>query len=470
LIAQGNGIAFVTCQNEGATSTAQITVSMDDLLTVAEGDVLLPGGGRAPQFDVVLGSFGRTRTNSEGHFRIESVPTRFGRLRVQVSGAIAGAYYAGQSRELDPRPGAVTDFGLIEARPQAVENVIVSADSGDRVVRFLRPDGAEISRVTVDIPVQGVANDPMGSVWLVGGTKVMQVQREPFLVRASTTIAGASFNSVALSPDGHAWVTDQGRNRLIRLDASGAVVAEFDAPPTRIDPRGVAVLPLVNKNYFVYYTSYSPKSSFTGELTRVDPLGGPTISTVFPGDPVLSVAVTPQGTICVPVDSRGAGQDRVEVWDMGLRTRLNSLSIPHDWKQMRAVVVTPDSHIWVATAENFGRFLPAYLYHFDPAANRLVESLPLSSPQEPGVYPSGCWCDGEGKVWVSVSTVDRLFIHDRRTQASSTLPVGDAPVNQGDPSGYLMAHIIFPDRDFDGDGVNNRAELQAGTNPFVFNR
>jgi hypothetical protein len=33
-----------------------------------------------------------------------------------------------------------------------------------------------------------------------------------------------------------------------------------------------------------------------------------------------------------------------------------------------------------------------------------------------------------------------------------------------------MAHIIFPDRDFDGDGVSNRAELQAGTNPFVFNR
>src|SRR5262249_47344103 len=87
--------------------------------------------------------------------------------------------------------------------------------------------------------------------------------------------------------------------------------------------------------------------------------------------------------------------------------------------------------------------------------------------------------DGEGAVWVASKYAGKMDEKrptdvvrlDGKTGAvlggfPVRFPYALGPETLGDLCGYVLANVVDPDGDIDHDGIANRAELLAGTNPF----
>jgi hypothetical protein len=145
------------------------------------------------------------------------------------------------------------------------------------------------------------------------------------------------------------------------------------------------------------------------------------------------------------------------------------------------IAIAPNDLVWVSAVDNHlaPQWDLAGIFRFQWEGSTapyggLVELLPIidlncvygSCSTSYNALPYGVSIDGEGKAWTTVNTPKSLYVRSP-AGTSFKVPVGANPLNIGDTTGHLQAYIILPDADFDGDGVANRAELLAGTNPFL---
>lgn len=145
--------------------------------------------------------------------------------------------FVASSEADDPPNGIRTTISIYKrTRHGATYPKVVSADG---------PDGRPIPWSALS----GLAADPRRSqtlyaVWdsayADGRIFTLDVSRTPATVRSSTTVTGGSgnydFEGIALAPDGTTWLASEGNatdtrpNRLVQVDAAGAVLAEAGLP------------------------------------------------------------------------------------------------------------------------------------------------------------------------------------------------------------------------------------------------
>ena len=118
VVSKARGVVYVTAVNEGATATVQIGVSPDDSLTTVVGIVRDTNGVAVAGATVSVGALGLTAvTDAEGRFSIGGVPTGLGAITVTAVLLRTGATPLVAVSTLAPRPGGLTDAGVMLAQP-----------------------------------------------------------------------------------------------------------------------------------------------------------------------------------------------------------------------------------------------------------------------------------------------------------------------------------------------------------------
>lgn len=114
--AVGDGIAFLTAHNQGATGVGEVVVSFASP-TEMVGFVALEDGTPLGDANLkVLGQNVTGTTNADGSFALTMVASTLGPLAVTAVTTLAGTTYSGVSLEQEPVKGGMTDAGLIVVR------------------------------------------------------------------------------------------------------------------------------------------------------------------------------------------------------------------------------------------------------------------------------------------------------------------------------------------------------------------
>jgi hypothetical protein len=480
LTAHSPGFVVVFAQNEGALSAAGATVLPQGRRTTVVGVVEFTDGSSAQGASVAIRLAPIVTTGASGSFIVPDISGDIIDVWAQLDSG--GVSYGGFVSNVAAVRGGVTNVGVIVIEPASPQNLIASYDSADAVLRTIAPDGSAVGMATLSGPGRAVAIDRFGTAWIAGGDTVRHVSLKgtPQLI-ASFSYSGAIY-AAALAPDDTLWFTSDAPDVVMQVDFAGNVLGTHQFGYKF--PGGIAIAPTPSSSagYMVWFTSYrnvTPGNPARGELVRLDP-GDPSTMTP-PSQTVIfdtfdlrlfGVAVDDTGKIWVPVDLADTVEDRLDGWwpDGTLYSRNETIGA--NQSIMQSAVVAPDGRIW-CTASNGNSapyFNPNYLFEFAENGDFFKTHAIKSVSTVPSPGPRGVWVDGDCKVWASLSGVSELFFMNRMTPYQKTLvSVGLGPSNVGDASGYLQAFIQFPNADFDGDGVGNRAELKAGQNPFVFN-
>ncbi|MEQ8765094.1 MAG: hypothetical protein RL885_14270 [Planctomycetota bacterium] len=111
----GEGRAFITAVNEGATTTVAVAVSPGDPLTTVEGFVQLEDGSRVAGAEVSIVGFPASAVSEpDGSFSIPDVPAELlESIRVFATAIVGQERLTGVSESVDPEPDLITDVGLI---------------------------------------------------------------------------------------------------------------------------------------------------------------------------------------------------------------------------------------------------------------------------------------------------------------------------------------------------------------------
>jgi len=116
------------------------------------------------------------------------------------------------------------------------------------------------------------------------------------------------------------------------------------------------------------------------------------------------------------------------------------------------VAIGVDGAIW---ATNLGA---RSVTRIDPARDR-VDHFPL-----PAAEPHGIAADGLGRIWVACRSGALLRLSPLGAVLGSTpIPAGTRCL--GDMTGFVVANVLRPFGDADGDGFTNDEETRAGSNP-----
>ncbi len=77
-----------------------------------------------------------------------------------------------------------------------------------------------------------MALHPDGNIWFVetGANALGRLARDGSITEFSIPTPNASARGVTVGPDGALWFTENFANKIGRMNASGAMIAEYDIP------------------------------------------------------------------------------------------------------------------------------------------------------------------------------------------------------------------------------------------------
>jgi hypothetical protein len=196
----------------------------------------------------------------------------------------------------------------------------------------------------------------------------LDVSREPTVIRSSTPITGGTGGydpeGIAFAPDGTTWVASEGNasdsipNRLLQLDAGGAVVAEIGLPPEIVACRaastnrgslgsgfeGVAVRPGRRGGYTLVVAQQRGWDYTTPECEALDDdpsganAGEPRWTRVWTYDPVGGTwGHVPYELEPVPADAAWVGLSEVVTLPRGKFAFIERDNLTGDWTELKWV-------------------------------------------------------------------------------------------------------------------------------------
>ena len=214
---------------------------------------------------------------------------------------------------------------LDQTYTQEAENVLHEAVSASRVRLTLRGHEGIL---------QAVAYSPDGKLIATAGedktARIWHAEtgQELFTLRHATAVGEVEF-----SPDGARLAIDAA-DGLVRLwdVASGKELFSIIAAPKEIDPFPWALSMAFSPDG----TLLATVSNFESQVKFWDPVSGAELFTlsdpgwlnVAPGVALsaVEIAFSPDGTrLAISLDSLGSGLGRIEVWDMAIRQRVQTL-------------------------------------------------------------------------------------------------------------------------------------------------
>jgi len=204
-------------------------------------------------------------------------------------------------------------------------------------VRDLKPDGT--TAVTTDTRILAVAAPPTGpvpthsssiaidagrrTVWVVNpdhGT-VARLDADSGALLGETAFPGAGPDprpvSVAVAPDGRAWVALAGADRIAVLAPEGGVLDHLETGYGSA-PQAVAVS-RTGDRVFATLAGRGPSDAGNGVLLRIDPVDGSPVAQVELGPDPGAIALTGDGSRAF-VARFVSGKDFGEIWDVDADT------------------------------------------------------------------------------------------------------------------------------------------------------
>lgn len=250
---------------------------------------------------------------------------------------------------------------------------------------------------------------------------------------------GTSPTGLAFDAAGDLWVTDGLAPSVYRVDVAGAVQAT-------ISPLGATTFgPAIAVSRFNEVWAGGVNDAIYRYTTS--------------GTALATITTTAHvGLRALAVDRNG---DCWAAYQSGAVVRYDrSTSLP--------VVTVTDSPAPTAVAvNNFDE-----LYVANAVSGRVVhysnQGVTLTSVAT-GDLLGTIGLDGNGDVWAASTGNGRIYKFGRYTLSSlGSWSVGTNPLIAGDFTGYVQANIlrVTQQDDFDNDGEDNLAELDAGSNPF----
>ncbi|MEM7165961.1 MAG: dockerin type I domain-containing protein [Planctomycetota bacterium] len=381
-------------------------------------------------------------------------------------------------------------FAAVGTPPISIEY----STPGGPVVPTTTPGGIDV----LAIPQTGTV--PTNQLWLPnsGATTVSVVDSGTSTVLDTPDGApGSTPNAVAMGRNGVVWTTYSGSNEVVRFDSNTGAPFGLTAASPRIAvgvaPSAIAIDPFDNA-WVANRTDHTlTKLGAAGETL----LGGGG----FAGGPV---AVPPGGSVSL----RGIASDALgNIWiasgDGDQLHKFNNggaLALTVDLGTgagAYGVAVDRDGFVWVTlSALNEVR-----RYANDGTLSEAAYPVPGATPEgiairgrntawvagpgilhriEPGGMgpptiacftgvpdPSGVAVANDGSIWFTDSTGNNATkFDDAGVPLGASVSLGTTPEFLGDASGYILANVLFPNEDFDADGVENASECDAGSNPY----
>jgi virginiamycin B lyase len=271
----------------------------------------------------------------------------------------------------------------------------------------------ELAMEAFDVPAgsgpHDVAPAADGGVWYVAQAAGEAGWLDPAdgSVRRIPLGPGSRPHGVIVGPDDAAWITDGGRNAIIRIDGSTDELTEFPLPADA--PDGNLNTAAFDGDGVLWFTGQ------TGIIGRLDPAEG--VVTVYPA---------PRGQGPYGIDATPDG----EVWFASLagsylgaidRTsgEVSVIDTPTPGGGARRVWADSEGALWV-TEWNAGR-----IARYDPADGDWTEwDLPGDSPMPYAVY-----VDETDAVWVTDFGANALHRFDPRSETFATLLHESQPAN-----------------------------------------
>jgi hypothetical protein len=484
---QGDGLAYVTARNDGIAAVVAIQATTGPLTTV-EGFVQLPDGTPAPGAVVTSSILQSTTAMDFGRFSLERVPASTP-ITLWLSHTQDGQSFRATVQGVPPRPGQFTDVGIVTLAPASVPNEIPVFERMTGLLRVFDLDGGLLRVRQTNLDVTNAAMDPTGDLWVTNGTETLRRVRWSAapLVVATGLLPGSTLASIAVAPDDTVWAMDTTAGRLAQFGPDASL--RFDTPLVETDRIGeVAIGPYgpQSLDYHVFYVVTRDTGGATGVpfLVRHDARdlqAPPLVKQIDTPEVEWSayfVRVDHDGLVWVAMDARGGttfGVDRLVVYQSD-GTLLKTVPVGTADTAWGGLAIDAVGTVWATAAHP--QCNCAFVAHFD--RNRILttsgthvtglcESFPV--PFASGL--GGCWLAADGRLWATCNGSPlQLRIYDSDPLCADsglafTVPTLGEVIMSGDPTGYVLANTIHPARDFDGDGFSNRAELQAGRNPFL---
>lgn len=332
---------------------------------------------------------------------------------------------------------------------QAPDNTLWAADASAGVVTKIDLRGEVItSLATAPFRPFGLALDRLGNCWAGSdGNAVARIDTNGIVI--DTFPVGSFPQSVAFDGAGFVWVVNRNSDTVMKLDPSGAQV--LTAPlPAGTHPIGAVVDVLGH----VWVSGFHSSTATLHTLTVLDPFG--TVINTFPF-PAASAgfgfwfpAADTTGNIWVANEAQRA---LLQIDQSGriVSTTPIATGVP------RGCAVDATGHVWLANQGVGGSCMK-----IDRSGTIVATFLPQ------GTSPTTVSIDGNGDPWVfgaAPGKAIKLWQVDATPLVEVALPAVGAAWG-GDSGGFHLAHALFPNLDFDGDGYPNGVEIAAGTNPF----
>ncbi|KAA3615201.1 MAG: hypothetical protein DWQ01_00315 [Planctomycetota bacterium] len=113
--AVGDGLAFITATNDGATAVAQVAVSLSSAVTDVVGFVMDESGNPVANASVsIIGLPGESTSQSDGSYLLSGMPTAgIPTYTIRARKVDGGTFFSGTEPGVKPVPGGLTDAGII---------------------------------------------------------------------------------------------------------------------------------------------------------------------------------------------------------------------------------------------------------------------------------------------------------------------------------------------------------------------
>jgi len=421
--------------------------------------VVFAGGSRrgvrsvpgCPGLDVQLAGirrFGSAVADGDGVAAIDFfVPNRF-----------AGESFLVQAVEVD---GCRATPPFLVSLTDAVPD-LVSVLRGQSSATW-RTSLMQLAATPIDATGNCSALDRDGTLW-IGTQDGRLLHVDPSgegTILADLAVPAPSIRDIALASDGTIWVADSMNARVLQLDSTGAVLSSFASVYESVVTLAVSRDDDVAEGYRVWFAGYTNATALA-EVCRAAPSTGKDLTIPYTNARIRGIATDANGTVWVPVEVGGSNsRDVLDAYGPDgariSRTEVDVLgTLMND-----ATVTADDGHVWCVAGDGAGSSDPAYVFEFD-SNGVLLQSINVGGRAQ----PLTCAVDSEGKVWVTLAADAEFFVLPRDGRSPIRVPVGSLNANDGDPAGYVLAYRVYPEEDFDGDGIPNLEEVEARTNPF----
>ena len=360
-------------------------------------------------------------------------------------------------------------------RSAAPPNVVPLWCTDTNSLTLYRPDMSVASTTPLTGPAIILTVDRFGYLWMAGPTGVYDTLYQVDLLAPAPAIAnsvvmlGSTLLYAAVSPDDKLWVVDTASRQLLHFDSGailrGGVPIVTDQPTIA----NLAIAPTQDATtwgYFVWIATYNDPGA-QARVLRIDPSGThPDVGLFKSNARVLDVAIGPGGDVWIPIEVGGStSTDRIDRHSADGSFLCSASSSGWTGTFSFSAVAAAGGRIWVGATDGHGNgsVNPKVVFEYDGCS--FVQGWNLAPPSLPSGMTALC-LDGLGNVWAGVHSTCEIVHIDAGTGMMTTIPACCGPQMRTTGTGYVLANVIYPGRDFDEDGVPNRAELLAGTNPF----